>query len=350
MSVSDSQYFRKKVTFLNVFLTLLIVLLHAKSPERWGLPINMDHPLICVVSQFANIGVPFFFFISGVLFYRDVTYQNIGRKLKSRFHSLLVPYLIWNTVFVAIFYVLLHIPQTAGRMQSECSLNTLSEVVNGILNARFTVLWFVKVLIVYTVFSPILLFCIKKLSWAIVFFVGTVILARFADYGYESVIGWLPIYITGAIMGRFGLGRLEKYDYSFSNVINSRVAQRCTTVVLIIAFWGLFLLSFRNRLYLDVFRFSSPVIVWVLVDFMLYDYLMNIFEVKTWMTYMFFIYCTHHFVLNVLQKIVVLNFPPTSVVLNVTFLGSFVITICLLVFTAKWLSRFKFYKYLSGGR
>ena len=40
--MQDNTYFSKKVSFLNAFLTCLIVVLHAKTPERWGLDLNWD--------------------------------------------------------------------------------------------------------------------------------------------------------------------------------------------------------------------------------------------------------------------------------------------------------------------
>ena len=71
MEINRNSYFSKKITFLNVFLTFIIVVLHAKTPERWGLPLDMTFPFIYVVNVFTQIGVPMFFFISGLLFYKN---------------------------------------------------------------------------------------------------------------------------------------------------------------------------------------------------------------------------------------------------------------------------------------
>lgn len=84
--------------------------------------------------------------------------------------------------------------------------------------------------------------------------------------------------------------------------------------------------------------------------FLLKGFITQRFQVRPWMKYMFFIYCTHQFVLNVLQKFVVMTCPPTPLTLNLTFILSPVVVIVLLICTAKMLSRYRFYSYLSGGR
>jgi surface polysaccharide O-acyltransferase-like enzyme len=57
-------YFKSKITFLNVILTIMIVILHAKSPERFGLLLE-DYPVIYSISMLCRVATPlFFFFIS----------------------------------------------------------------------------------------------------------------------------------------------------------------------------------------------------------------------------------------------------------------------------------------------
>ena len=65
------------------------------------------------VSQIiARSGVPIFFLLSAVLLFRsDRSYKDVIRK-KAR--TLLVPYLIWNTVWIVIFIVLQNLPFTAA--------------------------------------------------------------------------------------------------------------------------------------------------------------------------------------------------------------------------------------------
>lgn len=68
------------------------------------------------------------------------------------------------------------------------------------------------------------------------------------------------------------------------------------------------------------------------------------------MHYTFFIYCTHFFILNILQKLIFIYIPISSVFINLVFITSPIITIYLLIQIAKWLSNYSLYKYFTGGR
>lgn len=245
--------------------------------------------------------------------------------------------------------MLIHIPFFAERMNMDYTLETPKQIVYAILNSRYTVLWFVKVLIIYNLFSPLFLLCFQRIAFAIVALLVSILVALVADYGYESVIRWLPIYMQGAIVGHFGMRFLANPNHLFRFFSNIRI-QRLVSTVVVILFLTLFILTVMDEMFLGVFRFLSPILLWVLADLVGSDYIADNFKVKKWMNYMFFIYCTHHFVLNVLQKICAIYFTPTIIVLNLTYIITPIITVILLIWIARHLSQFAFYKYLSGGR
>lgn len=342
-------YFSKKVTFLNVFLTFVIVVLHAKTPERWGIPLDMNNPFIYMVYVFTQIGVPMFFFISGLLFYRNCKFDDVERKLKSRVYSLLIPYVLWNTLFVGVFFILTHIPFIHNKMNMGDVLNDPLEIIHAILNARYTVLWFVKDLMIFCCLSAGIYLALKNKVIALSVLILSVINTLFENYGYENIFTWFPMYFSGAIIGKFYLG-LSGINEGISGIMKNRFHKISVSLLLIIIFVFLYSLSVKNEDFLFCYRFFSPIILWFLTDLLLIDFLEKKFHVKHWMSYMFFIFCTHQFFLNMLQKIVVLNFPPTTLVLNVTFVITPVIVFLILIQIARVLSRYKFYTYLSGGR
>ena len=346
----STDFFSKKVTLINVILTFLIVLHHAKTPERWGLELTSSYGFIYWTHHVTLIGVPTFFFLSGLLFYRRCDFCEIERKLKSRIHSLLIPYLIWNCLFVGIFYIFAHIPMLHQKMNMGEVLGSPYEIVYSILNSRYTVLWFVKDLMIFCAFSAVIYLCVERLRTSIIVFCITVLLAHGDGVGYEHPFLWLPIYLSGAIVGRHFL-----YDTNHSyHMIMHDASQKVRSFYAILMGTLLICLCILSGLYggeyTFVYRLVSPLLVWVTVDLVLRSYLQNHFIVKRWMSVMFFVFCTHQFVLNVVQKILVLKFPPTDTVLNVTFVGSAILVFVVLVKFACFLSRFKFYKYLSGGR
>lgn len=119
-----AQYFAKisfntKVSVLSFALCCGVVSQHVK----W---ICRDYEWLNVLQSFwffiVETCVPFFFMISGYLFFR--TYQSCKwrEKLQSRVKSLLVPYLLWN-IFYAVVMISL---QKVGLVSNMQIVNSLS--------------------------------------------------------------------------------------------------------------------------------------------------------------------------------------------------------------------------------
>lgn len=347
--MKDQTFFSKKVTFLNVLLTFLVVLLHAETPLRFGVTLDSSYPFIYSIFTIAQLGVPMFFFISAVLFYKTCSFENLERKYERRIHSLLVPYILWNTFFVSVFVVLTNIPFFQSRMHMSPDLfDSPQKIIAAIVYSRCTPLWFVKDLMLLTLLAPVVLLLLKDIRWSVIALMLSLIVALIGDYGYEHIFVWIPVYLQGAIIGHFSF-RTGSYK-SFDDFTNNRILKSFVTFFLIVTLVILYVYLYNDENFVSIFRYCAPLIVWVLCDFILKDFLTDKFIVKPWMSYMFIIYCMHHFILNVLQKLVALNFEPTRLVLNATFVITPVITISFIILFAKYISRFSFYKYLSGGR
>ena len=346
----DNSYFRNKITFLNAFATILIVILHAKTPERYGQELNINtYPFIYCVWLFTSIGVPTFFFISALLFYRSCKLRDIPTKLKSRIKTLVIPYLIWNTLFVLIFYALYHCSFFHDRMNTNEGLNSWKEIFHSIIHARYTVLWFVKDLIIFNILSPVIFFIIKNLKLSIVCILISFIISIQGKYGgYEHILTWLPIYLSGAVMGYHFSG--EKQNGTYFNW-KEKIRHRTSTKILLLS---IFLVSYFaviiNEQNITYYRFVSPIILWILIDLCFEDYLNFKFKKKKWMSYAFFIYCTHHFILNVLQKLIVLTCPHNQFVINFTFITTPIITIAIIILIADKISDTRIYSIMCGGR
>lgn len=117
-----------------------------------------------------QICVPMFFMISGYLYFFNVDEFNFNsylNKCKSRFRTLLIPYLVWNILYVAVVALTHAIVPT---MIDENYLNiknfTLSDYFNcfwGIsegLPASYQ-LWFLRDLIIICIISPIIYYVVK---------------------------------------------------------------------------------------------------------------------------------------------------------------------------------------------
>ena len=158
------------ITWLRFPLIFLIILLHCYStvglPGSHAMYFRFLYPFSLWLGE---TGVPGFFFISGFLFfYSKKRYQQ---KLQTRFHTLLIPYLLWNALLLGLYIIFF----IAGFPQD----------INGISIADYTFIdyvrvfwdrgsyddgnfvpilcpfWYIRNLLIISVFSPLFYYIIK---------------------------------------------------------------------------------------------------------------------------------------------------------------------------------------------
>ena len=186
-----SQLESSTISVLRFVLMVLVVFVHAPRVEYGG----GSHILSVVFSQgIACMAVPLFFIISGYLFCRGLQdgwrWDLYVEKLKNRFYSLFVPYILWNLIS-AIYLVL---PCFLG-LNHDGWDGVKNWIVqhDGVWGVLWGIpinypLWFLRDLMVMVVISPLLYYLIK---WTR----GWVLLCYFAVYLYEGtplVPGFAP--------------------------------------------------------------------------------------------------------------------------------------------------------------
>lgn len=128
---------------------------------------------ITVWNWFLRIVVPAFFFISGYLFFRNgyLTLHSYTEKLKRRVNTLLIPYLIWNTIALLITVIKLtpmlapYFPQYSGVFDSVWStLEGFWEMPYGKYPYDMP-LWFIRNLMVVVLLTPLISILLKYLKW-----------------------------------------------------------------------------------------------------------------------------------------------------------------------------------------
>lgn len=119
----------------------------------------------------ADTAVPLFFLISGYLFFSKFhsVKQDYIRQLKSRLHTLLIPFLIWNIATLLFFVIAQSLPMTqeyfTGRHASIIGLDFY-----GYINAIFGTngypisyqFWFIRDLMFLVLMSPLINFFIER--------------------------------------------------------------------------------------------------------------------------------------------------------------------------------------------
>ena len=161
-----STSFSKSIDWLKVICAIFVVLLHSRNEDvvlDGSISSFFQVSISCVL---CSVAVPLFFFLSGFLFavgfekgYNPSLYK---RKIISRIKSLLVPYFLWNCLFLVAFSVLFHL------FDGKDLLYIYHE--RGVYGSFWSYngfpidypLWFIRDLMVQGLLFPILFYIIKK--------------------------------------------------------------------------------------------------------------------------------------------------------------------------------------------
>ena len=188
-------------------LAVVVLIIHTfdyGGPTVQGTSVAVDGlPFFLEITHFIDgflrrQSVPIYFFISGYVFFLGVklTKEKYAQKLRNRVKTLLIPYLIWNTI--AVLYSLTRIVPclaflfpNASKLQLDVSLSNVLGAFwnysNGILvNPTASVevaesldtfpanppLWFVRDLMIVVLCTPLLYWLLNRTRYYVVLILG----------------------------------------------------------------------------------------------------------------------------------------------------------------------------------
>ena len=164
--MTQEQTFRNKVNTLSAILALLVVFFHSYAFMDGPQDNFAYHFQYFICQDLAQGAVPTFFALSGFLFYRDFDLSQLTRKWKSRVRSLVVPYLFWNGVYTAYFWLAAKTPVVSMEAFPLDAEHLIQGIFFHTYNGPF---WYMLQLILLTALCPLLYFLMKRKWTAIPF-------------------------------------------------------------------------------------------------------------------------------------------------------------------------------------
>lgn len=155
-------------------LIVLVLYVHSVRPEavpmEWSLEgHNVFRIFTEIVSHYiGGLSLCWFFFFSGFLFYYNKKHQFgwhwVKGKYKRRVKSILIPYIVWNLLNVAVILVVTSLFGWAGITVSRDPLDAVEKgplywFITGPIDFP---LWYLRELIVLSILAPILYYPVKK--------------------------------------------------------------------------------------------------------------------------------------------------------------------------------------------
>ncbi len=260
---------------------------------------------ITISSVICQLAVPSFFFISGYFFFSKFNisqwdWKIFFEKIKKRLKTLLLPYLLWNMLYLLPSFGLYGLGRLSWHDFSEnltwhIFWDIYSSPTTNILGVmRFgTVpldgpLWFIRDLMFCCLFSPLAFFLIRRFKISILFWGGIL-------YVFDI---WIPftgfskcfvLFCAGAYFMLNGINPIT----TFCNVMNKKIifAQLVIIIAAILCYGN-------NDLLFSIFKCLFSVVA-IPTLFMLVSNLLKKGKINTnkkWESCGFFVFAMHYFI------------------------------------------------------
>ncbi len=290
-----TSYKSKKIAAINMLLIILVLVLHGYYVEANNFPIANAMQEVVGTNGLTGVAVPMFFLLSGILFFKGVdSAKDCLPKIKKRVRSLLVPYLIWNVVFVLWYLILQNLPGVGGYINNDIvgkvfTKDVGSDIYELLWKPVNFPLWFLRDLMIMVALSPILFYLIKYLKW------GSPLLILLASPYVNFNVS--PFFLLGGCIAIHS--NLEKID---SKLAGGGIM----TIVTLIYFGNAITRLFTdyNHPYVSFIVYLCGVIsIWRLYDMFYIFYVKKPVFLNRILGYSFFIYLFHEPVFNIIKKV-----------------------------------------------
>ena len=219
MEKQSFQRLSRSIEVLRFPLILFIICLHCYTStssitKGHGSFFQITYPFSLWIGE---TGVPAYFFISGLLLYYSK--KTYAQKLRSRFNTLLVPYLFFNGIILCGYLFLMIMGKPAVILDKDVADYSIIDYVrafwdrgswsNGNGAPLLCPFWYIRNLIVLVVFSPVLYYIIKYTKLLFPLIVGCLwINAYDSAYTLQS----LTMFSLGAYFPISGKNPIDVFD------------------------------------------------------------------------------------------------------------------------------------------
>ena len=208
-----SQLQSNALTIAILLNTILVVLRHCFNLHKyynegnpWMEPIDWNVLFQLLMIKVTNIAIPFFFLISGFLFFNHIDHINDCLvKIKRRFTTLVLPYFIWNLLLLTLCLILSAIPALKSQMAHIYNLEYSIFWIVARLTYKPIIgqFWYIRTLFIFMVFSPLYLYMFKSRACSFLALLLSIVLWRLIDTGIVSTEG-VCFFLLGGVLRYHG--------------------------------------------------------------------------------------------------------------------------------------------------
>ena len=317
----------ESLDFLKAFLVLVVLVVHYCGTICFDDVSSEKNPALFWFTSilsgfFRGNSVPIYFVISGYLFFLNGRFsmEEYYRKLRRRIKSLLIPYIIWNTLAIIMLVIVLLSPFVSMMKYGEEVNLSIGNILScywiydggfaGVNIPTSTApinmpLWYIRDLIVMVLLSPAIYWLLKKL--------GIIFLSLMCVLWIYYSIETASVYVPREALFFFSLGAYFSVKGKDMVSIFSRFLKSSTILYLLVSIiLGIvFFYEIENWSYLNLLNIVIGVVFYI----SFFEYLSHGSIINTARKYFdvaFFIYLSHGLICSKMIKLIMILLKPSS--------------------------------------
>ena len=351
VSTSEALFWKKK-ELVSFILSILVFFIHIFSFVRYrdtGSIISAvnERAAFFFKESITRFAVPMFFILSGISFFKGYDNSKYVNKIKSRVFTLVIPYLLWNVIwmlFDVVFSYTFLSRYYVGRPHFDLTFtNVLKSIFFYNCNLPF---WFIFDLIIFSVAAPLVYLLVRNKYIGIASIGLLTILAMFGIGIPPSIFLYstsIIFYLIGALIG--------KHYFDFVSKKSNKLMQ-CFSVIFLFTY-----ITLKNVFPSQAYPFKtlSQVVIFTLSAFALWN-ITDIFidKVKQRKIYSrsFAIFAMHINTSAIITKLIFQCLPKSEWMAIPNFISTVILTLFLINVICSVLEVFlpKVYSILMGSR
>lgn len=370
---SGERRFHDQVSWLMFIFSIFVIWVHSYNVDLfsggaqdgiWSLADRIENFVSVGLGQ---IAVPGFFLLSSYLFFRNFFWDKLLRKWKSRVFSVLIPYVVWNTIYYLGYMSasrLLAMQSVVGR---DVILFTVQEIWRAVSQYAYApIFWYLYQLIFLIIVSPVIYALVKNRAIGLFWIIGLVFAVHLhLDMRhpntdallYYSVAAYFAVHRRGLVERSMAEEEDAERKHAGDPEIPDFVRNRCMAegvagIIISIFCYRRMMTPGADVLWTCFYRMAVPMTCWAFACGL------RLPKVKPWMRQSMFLYAIHFIVVRFVNKgtaVMTRSLTGTTTAAGISLIVYFLlpaIAVIVSYILAKFLVRFLpgVWRVLSGGR
>ena len=334
MTQIDRSYFTNKKTTVQFVLSLFVFFIHFRRFSPFQNAGDFLADAMHALYALTHVAVPLFFVISGVLFYRNYSLASTFQKWKSRFFSLVIPYLVWNTLWLGLA-LLGHYTPLGAYLGGVDAVLSWESVINGIFfHGNFEPFWFILQLIALIALCPVIYLFLKN-KWIGLLTIATYFVLYCRGFRWDRVLfsdsGMVLFYLVGAWIGIHDCERFMTRRSRGQAWTALCVYAGCCVVTGVVGYLPKWYTVWQLPLLVKLISCGA---FWIAFD------LLDMKKIPDYMSHTFLIYAMHSLVGATLAKLLRMALPAGELFTALTALITFPMTVILICVFGHLITRY----------